>query len=108
MTKATLEKGQQLLAEIDKLKDRVHILTPTLDYDYRPAQPKEKKWWLRLANIWGDDPDAPPEGAKVVLFNDISSYGKDIPVDESLMECLKDFFEKKLNDKQHEFDVLGD
>ena len=106
MTEATFEKGQQLLTEIKKLKDVVYSLTATLNYTPKPTQPK-KNWLLRLTNRKKDSP-GDPERAGAFLFDGISPYGQDIPVDESLVECLKDFFEKKLDEKQREFDTLGD
>ncbi len=106
MTEATFKKGQKLLEEIKDLKDVVYSLTATLRYKPKPTQP-EKKWMLRLTNRKRENLDA-PEQAGVFLFDGISPYGQDIPVDETLVKCLKDFFEKRLKDKQQEFAELGD
>ena len=106
MTEATFEKGQMLLEEIKTLKDVVYGLSATLRYEPKASQPP-KKWTLRLPNRKKDSPGA-PERAGVFLFDGISPYGRDIPVDEALVECLRDFFEKRLEDKQREFNELSD
>ena len=81
-------------------------LSATLRYEPKASQPP-KKWTLRLTNRKKDSPGA-PERAGVFLFDGISPYGRDIPVDEALVECLRDFFEKRLEDKQREFNELSD
>lgn len=105
MTEATFEKGQHLLDEIKRLKDTIYSLNSALNS--RPEPGQKKNWLLRLTNRKKDSPDT-PEHAGIILFNGISPYGQDIPVDESLVDCLKDFFEKRLEEKQREFNLLGD
>lgn len=104
MTEATFKRGQELLNEIKALETVVCSLNYTVRR--KPVGQEKKNWKLRLTNRKKDNPSS-PEQAGVILFDGLSFVGLDIPVDEALVEHLRVFFEKRLEDKQHEFDELG-
>lgn len=105
MTYDLLKRGNELLKEIESAKDVYYMLERTLGRARKPAEP-EKKFKLRFTNNKRDTFDGPPH-AGIFLFNGISHNGVDIPVDESTVELLRDFFLKTAEDKQREFDNLG-
>lgn len=106
MTVSTVKKAKEILSQIDALRDTIYSLKVRIEYEPKAGQ-TTKKWIMRLKNfIDCKSGKEEPEQAKIIIFNGISPYGVYIPVDEDLINYLKEFFVKKLEEKQREFDEL--
>jgi len=67
---------------------------------------QQKKPFIRFANIlkWKDGKEV--KEAAIILFDGINTYGTDVPVDAGLLDCIKEYYEKKLEETQAEFEAL--
>lgn len=104
MTDEMLRRGEELRDEIAMLKNAVITLNAQLRHPYRESKPK-KKWKIRFTNA--QKKCGEPKRAAIYLFNGIDIHGLDIPVEEGLVETIRDYFQKCLMRAQAEFDSLG-
>ena len=99
-----LSRCVALQEEITRLKDTVMTLNANLKNPYGKNGQK-KKWMLRFTNAqkkYGE-----PKRAAIYLFDGIDIHGLDIPVEEGLVEVIRDYFQNRLVDAQTEFDQIG-
>lgn len=61
---------------------------------------------LRFINMLKRKDGKEVREAAVLLFDGVSIYGTEIPVDDRLLDCLKDHYKERLAEAQTEFDKI--
>jgi hypothetical protein len=84
---------QRVLNSIEKIK----ILDPS-KRNHRPA--------LRFSNILKLKDGKEVREAEVCLFDGISMYGTEVPVDERLLDCLKEHYQERLSEAKAVLDAM--
>ena len=67
---------------------------------------KGRKPLLRFVNAIKLKEGKETKEATVILFDGVNAHGTDVPVDDRLLDCLKDYYEQKLNEAKMEFASL--
>lgn len=104
MTEKLLEQAkvaQQKIKDIDSVLyaiERIEILGNKHEKSYKP--------YLRFANILKLKDGKEVREATVLLFDGISMYGTEIPVDERLLNCLKEHYRERVDEAKAELDAL--
>lgn len=102
MTNADIERGNKLTKEIEKLRYLKFCLTDTLK-EPKPTE-KAKRYILRLLNKKNNLYDV--THASAILFSGVGYGGVDIPVDKQFIEYIMAYFDKQLEDKEKELELL--
>ena len=109
MTEATYQRAGELLEHIKNIESTVRKLEAISLYNPEKhsgtKNERTKKVLLKFLNLKNRKSDKLE--ATVLLYDGVSSYGKEIPVDEELLPILRAHYEKKLADAKAEFESLG-
>lgn len=103
MTNETLFKGNELVKQIEEIKTIINKLSyrkgSSISSELARPSFRDRKWLLRLFNqdkksIYGNN-----EGAEIIIFDNISSCGSEILLQEEDSELL-DIIIEYYNNKQ--------
>ena len=103
MTEDYLEQAniaQNNIRDIEKVLNsiqRIKILDPN-KRNHRPA--------LRFSNILKLKDGKEVREAATLLFDGISMYGTEVPVDERLLDCLKEHYQERLSEAKAVLDAM--
>ena len=89
---ARANAAQNNICDIEKVLnsiERIKILDPN-KRNHRPT--------LRFSNILKLKDGKEAREATVLLFDGINMYGTEVPVDERLLECLKEHYQERLSE----------
>ena len=106
MTRETYMEAQTLLENISNIErtlsqiERISLIDPN-------KQKRRGNVLLKLLNL-ETSANKEEKKAGAYLFDGISIYGVEIPVDEDLLVVLREYYEKKLADAKAEFANLGE
>ena len=97
---ARANEAQNNIRDIERVLNaiqRIKILDPS-KRNHRPA--------LRFSNILKLKDGKEVREAEVCLFDGISMYGTEVPVDERLLECLKEHYQERLSEAKAVLDAM--
>ena len=98
LAKANLAKNNiQDIKNVLNAIERIKIMDP----NERNHQPK-----LRFSNILKIKDGKEVREAAVYLFDGVSLYGTELPVDERLLECLKEHYRERLSEAKAVLDAM--
>lgn len=97
---AEATRAQNNIQNIKRVLDSIERITLDERYErnYRPC--------LKFSNMLKRKGDKEVREAAVILFNGISMYGTELPVDERLLDCLKEHYRERLEEAKAVLDAL--
>lgn len=110
MTKETYEKAGEMLEKINDIQTMVNRLEAISLYD--PAKKAGTMWertkrvCLKFLNYKRSSKEE--ERAGILLFDGVSTYGTEVPIDDELLPILRAHYERKLAEAKAEFERLRD
>lgn len=103
MTEELLEQAK--LAE-NNIKDIKRVLDSIERIRILDPQKRNHKPHLRFSNILKKKDGKDIQEAAVLLFDGINMYGTEVPVDERLLNCLKEHYQERLSEAKAVFDAM--
>lgn len=103
MTEELLEQAnaaQNNIRDIEKVLNaiqRIKILDPNK---------KRHEPHLKFFNMFKYKDGKEVKEAAVCLFDGVSMYGTEVPVDERLLECLKEYYQERLSEAKAVLDAM--
>ena len=100
---------EELLAQALKIQKNIHDINCVLDSIEKieiNGGRRTYKPHLKLFNMLKKKNGKEVREATVLLFDGVSIYGTEIPVDESFLDCLKEYYQSRLTETKAELDSL--
>lgn len=104
MTNELLLKAKIAQKNIEDIESTLYAIKRIKLID--EEQKERRKPSLRFVNALKQKDGKEVREATTILFDGISMHGTDIPTDDSLLDCIKDYFERKLEEAKTEFEAL--
>lgn len=104
MTDELLLKAKTAQKNIQDIESTLYAIERIKLIDERHKESHKPS--LRFVNAFKRKDGKEVTEATVILFDGISMHGTDIPIDNSLLDCLKNYFEQKLEEAKIEFEAL--
>lgn len=93
--------AQKNIQDINKVLDsieRIKILDGQHERKYKP--------YLKFLNMLKIKDGKEVREAAVLLFDGVRMYGTEVPVDDRLLDCLKEHYKQRLAEAKAEMDAL--
>ena len=103
MTEEFLEQAklaQNNICDIKRVLDDIERIK-LLDPHERNHQPR-----LKFFNMLKRKDDKEVREAAVCLFDGVNMYGTEVPVDERLLDCLKEHYQERLSEAKAVLDAM--
>lgn len=104
MTSELLLKARIAEKNIDDIQNVLYSIKKIKLIDER--QKENRKPLLRFVNAIKFKEGKEIKEATVILFDGVNTHGTDIPVDDRLLDCIKDYYEQRLKEAKAEFESL--
>lgn len=101
---------EELLAQAKLAENNIKNIKIVLDSIERikilDPQKRNHKPRLRFSNILKKKDGKDIREATVLLFDGINMYGTEVPVDERLLNCLKEHYQERLSEAKAVLDAM--
>jgi hypothetical protein len=101
---------EELLAQAKLAENNIKDIKIVLDSIERikilDPQKRNHKPHLRFSNILKKKDGKDIREATVLLFDGINMYGTEVPVDERLLNCLKEHYQERLSEAKAVLDAI--
>lgn len=109
MTNETLEKGNEIRSKIRNVQNVISSFTYRKFNARQPGPFRPWKWKLRLCNKDNNQSKLNNKRAALIVFDNVSSYGSEIVLqeeDSELLDIIIEYYKNKLKKLEEELASL--